>query len=266
VTHMHIVPTMFHRLLKLPESVRARPDLSSLVDVVHGAAPCPSAVKKAMIDWRGPVTSEYYGSTETALVARATSREALAHPGTVGRALPGCELVIVGPHKERLPAGAVGEIFVRNDNIPNFSYHGDRQKRADIELDGFVTAGDVGFLDSDGYLYLSDRKKEMIISAGVNIYPAEIEAAIMALPGVKDCAVSGGPDEEFGERVIAHIELEVGSKLDTPTVIERLSATLARYKLPKTIEFSDALPREDSGKIFKRRLREGCWKSAGRNI
>jgi long-chain acyl-CoA synthetase len=266
VTHMHIVPTMFHRLLKLPESVRTRYDLSSLIDVVHGAAPCPPAVKKAMIEWWGPVISEYYGSTETALVTRVTSWEALTHPGTVGRALPGCEVIVVGSQKERLPAGAVGEIFVRNDNMPNFTYHGDQQKRADIELDGFVTAGDVGFLDPDGYLYLSDRKKDMIISGGVNIYPAEIEAAIMALPGVKDCAVFGGPDDEFGERVIAHVELEAASDLDAPTLIEELSATLAKYKLPKTIEFSDALPREDSGKIFKRRLRESYWKAAGRNI
>jgi long-chain acyl-CoA synthetase len=266
ITHMHIVPTMFHRLLSLPEAVRARYDLSSLVDVVHGAAPCPPAVKRAMIDWWGPVISEYYGSTETAPVVRLTSVEAREHPGSVGRALPGCELIIMGPGGERVAPRAVGDIYVRNVQASQFTYHGTPGKRTEIERDGFITCGDVGYMDADGFLYLSDRKNDLIISAGVNIYPAEIEAAIMGLPGVRDCAVFGGPDPEFGECVIAHIEPQPGQPLEAGKVRLQLAGTLAKYKIPRIIEFSQGLPREDSGKIFKRKLREPYWAGLGRSI
>jgi long-chain acyl-CoA synthetase len=266
VTHMHIVPTMFHRLLSLPDHVRGRYDLGSLVDAVHGAAPCPPAIKRAMIEWWGPVISEYYGSTETGLATRLTAEQAQARPGSVGRTLPGCEITVVGPDRERLPAGEVGEVFVRAGHMPDFTYHGAPDKRAEVESRGFVTVGDVGWLDEHGFLYLSDRKRDMIISGGVNIYPAEIEAAILAIPGVRDCAVFGAPDDEFGERVVAHIEPEPTASLDAAGVAAQLRRNLAGFKVPRVIEFAEALPREDSGKIFKRKLREPYWKDTDRSI
>lgn len=266
ITHMHIVPTMFHRLLSLPEEVRRRHDLSSLRFVVHGAAPCPPGAKRAMIEWWGPVINEYYGATETGLATCLNSEQALARPGSVGRAVPGCEVIVVGPDGARLPPGEVGEIYVRPDSMPGFTYHGAPEKRAEIENEGFVTVGDVGYLDQEGFLYLSDRKRDMIISGGVNIYPAEIEAAILGIAGVRDCAVFGAPDEEFGEKVVAHIETEPFAGLNAADITAHLSVSLARFKVPRVIEFAESLPREDSGKIFKRKLREPYWRDAGRSI
>lgn len=267
VTHAHIVPTMMHRLLKLPDEVRGRYDLSSLVDVVHGAAPCPPATKRAMLDWWGPVISEYYGSTETALVARLTAAEALERPGSVGRAVPGATIAILDGEGRPVPAGVDGDVYVRADYMPDFTYHGREDARAEVGRGGLVTVGDVGRLDADGFLYLSDRKRDMIISGGVNIYPAEIEAALHAVPGVRDCAVFGAPDAEFGEQVVAHIEVDdAGPPLGEAEVRTALAGVLARYKVPRVIVFEQSLPREDSGKIFKRKLREPYWADAGRSI
>jgi long-chain acyl-CoA synthetase len=267
VTHMHIVPTMMHRLLKLPDEVKRRYDVSSLVEAVHGAAPCPPATKRAMIDWWGPVISEYYGSTETALVARLTATEALAKPGAVGRAVPGARIAVLDAEGRSLPPGEEGEVYVKADYMPDFTYHGREDARAEAGRGDLVSVGDIGRLDEDGFLYLSDRKRDMIISGGVNIYPAEIEAALHAVPGVRDCAVFGAPDPEFGEQVVAHIAPDpAGPTLDEAAVRGALASVLARYKLPKRIVFQDELPREDSGKIFKRKLREPYWAEAGRRI
>ncbi len=266
ITHFHIVPIMFARLLKLPEATRRRYDLSSLRFVLHGAAPCPVEVKRAMIDWWGPVIHEYYGSTETSLVTHCDSEEWLARPGTTGRPMDGVEVKILDGAGSEMPPGRSGDIYIRSARIPDFTYHNLDDVRRAIERDGFVTMGDIGYLDEDGYLFLNDRSRDMVISGGVNIYPAEIEAALHTMPGVQDCAVFGIPDDEYGERIAAVVEPRTGASLTADDVLAHLRPRLANYKLPSRIEFRSDLPREDSGKIFKRRLREPYWTGVGRKI
>ena len=261
-----MVPTMFIRLLKLPEAVRQKYDTSSLRHVVHAAAPCPAEVKRAMIAWWGPVISEYYGSTESGALTFATSDDALKRPGTVGKILDGVELRFLGEDGEPLPQGEIGEIYSRVVDNPDFTYHNKPEKRAEIERDGFITSGDVGYIDEDGYVFICDRKRDMVISGGVNIYPAEIEAALHAVPGVHDCAVFGIPDDEFGEALMAVVEPQAGVTLDVADIRAQLKTSLAGYKVPKHLEILKNLPREDSGKIFKRRLRDPYWERAGRRI
>jgi long-chain acyl-CoA synthetase len=261
-----MVPTMFIRLLKLPEAVRQKYDTSSLRHVVHAAAPCPAEVKHAMIAWWGPVISEYYGSTESGALTFATPDDALKRPGTVGRILDGVELRFLGEDGEPLPQGKIGEIYSRVADNPDFTYHNKPEKRTEIERDGFITSGDVGFIDEDGYVFICDRKRDMVISGGVNIYPAEIEAALHTVPGVHDCAVFGIPDDEFGEALMAVVEPQAGVTLDVADIRAQLKTALAGYKVPKHLEILKNLPREDSGKIFKRRLRDPYWERAGRRI
>jgi long-chain acyl-CoA synthetase len=259
VTHMHMVPTMFVRLLRLPAEVKARYDLSSLRFVVHGAAPCPPHVKRAMIDWWGPVINEYFGSTETGIPVWHSANEALAKPGTVGRAIEGGIVRIFGPNGEPCAPKEVGEIFMRQTAVPDFDYHGKAEARAQAGREGLVSIGDVGYLDEDGYLFLCDRKRDMVISGGVNIYPAEIEGVLIGMDGVHDCAVFGIPDDEFGERLCAYVEPEPGAVLSAEAVGAYLRERLANFKVPREIRFSDALPREATGKIFKRKLRDPFW-------
>src|SRR5664279_141552 len=263
---LFMVPTMFVRLMKLPEAVRRKYDTSSLRHVVHAAAPCPADVKRAMIEWWGPVISEYYGSTESSALTFANSDDALKKPGTVGKILSGVELRFLGENGDPLPQGEIGEIYSRNLDTPDFTYHNKPEKRAEIERDGFITSGDVGYIDEDGYVFICDRKRDMVISGGVNIYPAEIEAALHGIPGVHDCAVFGIPDDEFGEALMAVVEPQVGAALDITAIRAQLKASLADYKVPKHVEILKNLPREDSGKIFKRRLRDPYWERAGRRI
>jgi len=266
VTHLHMVPIMFHRLLKLPAEVRARYDLSSLRFVVHAAAPCPAPVKRAMIEWWGPVINEYYGATETGPVVFCTSEDWLGHPGTVGKALPEADVQVIGPEGRSLPAREIGEVVGRLRQIADFTYHGDDQKRRDAEKVGLIAPGDVGYFDEDGFLYLCDRAKDMIISGGVNIYPAEIEAELMRMPGVADCGVFGIPDEEFGEAVCAAVQPSPGVALLEADVRAFLRGCVAGYKVPRRVDVHAQLPREDSGKIFKRKLREPFWEGLDRRI
>ena len=266
VSHMHIVPTMFVRLLRLPDEVRQRYDVSSLRFVAHGAAPCAPAVKRRMIEWWGPVVYEYYGATETGVVVWHGSEEALRKPGTVGRPVSGAILRIVDEQGRDVDQGEVGEIYLRGPHLSDFTYNNDDAKRREVALGDLVTVGDIGYLDADGFLFLCDRKRDMIISGGVNIYPAEIESALIQMPGVRDCAVFGVPDEEFGEQVCAYVEPVAADSLDAGQVRAWLSGHVARFKVPKIVEFSAALPREDSGKIFKRKLRAPYWERAGRSI
>jgi long-chain acyl-CoA synthetase len=261
-----MVPTMFIRLMKLAEAVRRKYDISSLRHVIHAAAPCPPDIKRAMIEWWGPVIYEFYGSTESGAVTFATSEDALRKPGTVGRITPGAELRFIGDDGRLLPPGEVGEIYSRIAGNPDFTYHNKPDKRTEIDRDGFITSGDVGYFDEDGYVFICDRKRDMVISGGVNIYPAEIEAVLHAVPGVHDCAVFGIPDAEFGEALMAVIEPQPGVTLDATDIRRHLKATLADYKVPKHIDIRAELPREDSGKIFKRRLRDPYWEKAGRRI
>ena len=266
ITCLFLVPIMFVRLLRLPEAVRRRYDLSSLRHVVHAGAPCPLEVKRAMIDWWGPIFWEYYGSTESSLITACDSAEWLARPGTVGRAVETAALRILGEDGSPLPAGEIGEIYCRRRDVPEFTYHQDPEKREGIERDGLITNGDVGYVDADGYLFLCDRRRDMVISGGVNIYPSEIEDVLVRHPEVRDCAVFGIPDPEYGEALAAVIQPAPGSALDEAAVRRHLDAHLARYKIPRVIEFRDELPREDTGKIFKRKLREPFWERAGRRI
>jgi long-chain acyl-CoA synthetase len=266
LTHLHMVPTMFVRLLKLPDEIKTRYDLSSLRFVVHAAAPCPTDIKRRMIQWWGPVINEYYGSTETGGVVFHTSEEALRKPGTVGRPIRGGIVRIYDEEGNALGPNQVGEVYVRIEGLGDFTYNGADESRREAEREGLVTVGDMGYVDEDGYLFLCDRKRDMVISGGVNIYPAEIESVLIACPGVKDCAVFGIPDEEFGESLCAYIEPEAGAHLDADAVRDYLARHLAHYKTPKVIEFSNQLPREDSGKIFKRKLRAPYWEKAGRRI
>jgi long-chain acyl-CoA synthetase len=266
VTVVQMVPTMFVRLLALPERTRSHYDLSSLRWVVHAAAPCPPDVKRAMIDWLGPIVVEYYGGTETGPVVFCTSEEWLAHPGTVGRPIERAVVKILDGEGDELPPGESGEVYMWLDIWPDFTYANDAEKRRAVERDGLVSCGDIGYLDDDGFLYLNDRRSDMVISGGVNIYPAEIEACLLSLPGIRDCAVFGIPDAEFGEVLAAHLELHDKARVTPEAVREHVRANLAAYKTPRVVEFSDSLPREDSGKIFKRRLREPYWAGRERAI
>ena len=261
VTHMHMVPTMFVRLLRLPDDVKRKYDLSSLSFTVHGAAPCPTPVKRAMIDWWGPVIHEYFGSTETGIPIWHSAQEALAKPGTVGRAIEGGIVKIFGPNGEPRGVNEIGEIFMRQTAIPDIDYHHKPDARAEAGREGLISVGDVGYLDEDGYLFLCDRKRDMVISGGVNIYPAEIENTLIGMVGVRDCAVFGIPDEEFGERLMACIESDAGAALTPQAVQDYLRKRLANFKVPRDIAFLDALPREASGKIFKRKLRDPYWEN-----
>jgi long-chain acyl-CoA synthetase len=267
ITHMHIVPTMFVRLLKLPEATRGRYDLASLRHVVHGAAPCPLHVKQAMIDWWGDVITEYYGSTETGIATWNSTEDARRKPGTVGRPITGAVVKVFDEAGNELPRGEIGELYMRAAHAPDFTYQNQHEKRLELERDALFTVGDIGWIDDEGYVFLCDRRRDMVISGGVNIYPAEIEAALLRIPGVKDCAVFGIPDEEYGESLCAYVEPDADhAALDPEVVRAALRKTLARYKIPKIIEIARDLPREDSGKIFKRKLREPYWAAVGRRI
>lgn len=266
ITHIHMVPIMFNRLLKLPEEVKRKYDLSSLEFVVHAAAPCPAPVKRAMIEWWGPVIYEYYGATETGGVVFCSSEEWLAHPGTVGKPMAGADVKVIDGQGRALPVGEIGEVVARFASVADFTYHGDHAKRLASEKAGLIAPGDVGYFDKDGYLYLCDRAKDMIISGGVNIYPAEIEAVLHRAPGVADCAVFGIPDDEYGEAVYAVIQPQPEVELVEADVKAYLRQHLSGFKIPRTIAFAPELPREDSGKIFKRKLREPFWENRSTRI
>jgi long-chain acyl-CoA synthetase len=260
------VPTMFVRLLALPDAVRQRHDLSSLVHVMHVGAPCPPHIKHAMLDWWGPVITEHYGSTEVGAVTLCSAQEWLAHPGTVGRTIAGTTVVVLDAQGQPLPAGESGEICCVREGQPDFSYHGDDGKRQKSARGRLVATGDVGYFDQDGFLHLNGRASDMIIFGGTNIYPAEIETELMKLPGVADCAVFGIPDDDYGEQVCAFVQPAAGARLDAEAILGGLRSHLASYKRPRRIEVVDSLPREDTGKIFKRKLREPFWAGAGRSI
>jgi long-chain acyl-CoA synthetase len=267
VDHIQMVPTMFVRLLQLPEEIRSKYDLSSLDTVVHAAAPCPVDVKRQMIEWFGPVITEYYGGSETGPVVWCDSEEWLAHPGTVGHPCDGSIIKIVGEDGKEVPTGEVGTVYAKpGDTWPNFTYLGDDEKRRNMELDGYLTVGDVGRVDADGYLYLTDRKNDMVISGGVNIYPAEIENVLYELDGVRDVAVFGVPDDQFGEALAAHIDADPGAGLTEDTVRDFVKRRMAGYKVPKVVVFDDNLPREESGKLFKRKIKDTYWGDADKRI
>jgi long-chain acyl-CoA synthetase len=266
LTHAYLVPTMYVRMLKLPEAVKRRYDLSSMRMVASTGSPCAPEVKRAMIDWWGPVFHECYASSEAGVITSINSHEALRKPGSAGRPVGAGALKILDQEGNELPPGKIGLIYARQPAYPDFTYNNNPAARAALERDGLWTLGDMGYVDEEGYLFICDRAADMVISGGVNIYPAEIEAVLHTLPGVHDCAVFGIPHEEFGEALAAAIQLDPGAHLDVESVRAWLGARIAGYKVPRVIEFHSALPREESGKIFKRRLREPYWREAGRRI
>jgi long-chain acyl-CoA synthetase len=219
-----------------------------------------------MIDWFGPVITEAYGASETGYVTFIDSPTWLAHPGSVGQALGPAQLRIVDDEGRELPPGQIGAIYVRQPALPDFTYVNNQAARDAMERDGLVALGDVGYLDEQGFLYICDRRNDMIISGGVNIYPAEVESVLQGLAGVADCAVFGIPDEEFGESVAAAVQLRPGAQLDAASIQHFLRAHIANFKVPRVIEFHAQLPREDTGKIFKRLLREPYWREQNRRI
>jgi long-chain acyl-CoA synthetase len=253
-THTHMVPTMFHRLLALDADDRTRHDLSSLRLVVHGAAPCPVAVKHAMIEWLGPIVVEYYASTEGAgTLVDATTW--LQRPGTVGRVHR--EQIRVGDDDARpLPAGEVGTIWLQSLPGEEFEYFGDPDKTARSRRGAWYTLGDHGYLDDDGYLFLAGRSAEVIISGGVNIYPAEVDAVLLDHPAVRDAATIGVPDEEWGETVLAVVEPVAPDAVAADELLTFARDRLAGFKCPRAVEFVDALPRLENGKVYRRALRD----------
>jgi acyl-CoA synthetase (AMP-forming)/AMP-acid ligase II len=262
VTHSAMVPTMFSRLLKLPHDVRTRYDLSSLEFVVHAAAPCPVPVKHEIIDWFGPIVLEYYGATEGNGYTHCTSAEWLAHPGTVGRCVYG-ELLILDDDGAACPTGTPGTVWFRG--ATNFEYyHAPDKTKASRLGDDLTTStvGDVGYVDDDGFLYLTDRKTNMIISGGVNIYPQETENLLITHPKVMDAAVFGVPNDDLGEEVKAVVQpvdgVDAGPDLERE-LIAFCRDHLAHFKCPRTIDFEPALPRLPSGKLYKRLLRDRYW-------
>ena len=270
ITNVHLVPTQFSRFLKLDAAVKQNFKGDSLQVVWHGAAPCPPMVKRQMIDWWGPVINEYYGSTEGSIVTTASAEEWLARPGTVGKQSAMVEITIVDENGAARPVGESGDIYVRNLMGSDFEYHNEPEKTEAVHLKpGVFTFGDVGYFDEDGYLYLSDRKIDMIISGGVNIYPAEIEGVLATHALVQDVAVFGIPNEEFGEEVKAAVELVPGATVD-PALAETLAAFcrehLAGYKTPKSFDFVVDMPRHETGKLYKRKLRDPYWEGTGRLI
>ncbi len=260
VTTSHMVPTMFHRLLQLPEQERVRYDVSSLRCVIHSAAPCPVPTKHRMLEWWGPVIWEYYAATEGGGTV-ANPQDWLARPGTVGNAWPGSEVVILDDEGNDLPTGQVGTVWMKMGDR-TFEYHGDKEKTEKSWNDrGFFTVGDAGEMDSDGFLFLRDRKVDMIIAGGVNIYPAETESVLLQHPKVGDCAVFGIPDEAMGEAIKATVQPAEGVSTEglEQELIDYCLENLAKYKVPRSVDFLVDFPRDPNGKVYKRKLRDPYW-------
>jgi long-chain acyl-CoA synthetase len=270
VTHIHLVPTQLKRLLDLPDEAKAGFSGASLQGIWHGAAPCPPAVKRGMIEWWGPIITEYYGSTEGSIISTVTAEEWLAKGGSVGKPSPQVEVIVVDDEGRRVGQGEEGVLYFRNLSGADFRYHNDEAKTAAAHLEpGVFTTGDVGRIDEDGYLWLTDRKIDMIISGGVNIYPAEIEGVLNAHPAVADAAVIGVPDEEFGENVKGIVALKEGHAPSAELEEDlraHCHARLARYKTPKSFDFVETIPRSAAGKILKAPLRAPYWAGRDRRI
>jgi long-chain acyl-CoA synthetase len=267
VTTSHMVPTQFHRLLALPDDVRSKYDVSSLRCMVHAAAPCPIEIKRRMINWWGDSIMEYYAATEGGGTI-VTAKEWVERPGTVGKAWTGSEVRILDDDGNQLPVGQIGTVYMALAQA-SFEYKGDPEKTNANRRDGFFTVGDVGELDEDGYLFLRDRKIDMVISGGVNIYPAEIEGTFLTCPLIGDVAIFGIPNEDWGEEIKAVIEPaeghQAGPDLEAQ-LREFAEANLASYKRPKSYDFTAEMPRDPSGKLYKRKLRDPYWEGINRAI
>ena len=271
VTHTQVVPTMFVRLLKLPDERRLRYDLSSLVSVLHAAAPCPVEAKHRMIEWLGPIISEYYAGTERCGATFCNSEQWLAHEGTVGVPINGEVHIVDEATGAEVPAGEEGVVYFGGGNT--FEYHLDEEKTRNSRLpNGWATIGDVGRVDDDGFLYLTDRKSHMIISGGVNVYPQEAENLLTMHPAVLDAAVIGVPDDDLGEvpkAVVQPMDMPAGDEAEAAMereLIDYCRASLASVKCPRTVDFRSELPRNETGKLYKRLLRDEYWQGQNRRI
>ncbi len=268
ITHSHFVPIMFQRLLALPEDVRRRYDLSSLKRINHGAAPCPPEVKRAIIEWLGPVLSEYYAGSEGGAGFHISSEEWLEKPGSVGKLPYEGAAMIVGDAGETCPTGVAGAIYMR---VPatGFEYYKDQKKTEASRIGDYFTLGDIGYFDEDGYLFLTGRSAETIIAGGVNIYPQEIDNELIKHPAVEDSCTIGVPHDEYGEEVRAVIQLKPGYEASDATrdaILAYAVANLAKFKVPRGLEFVDELPRSAAGKILRNRVREPYWAGRARQI
>ncbi|BBX01897.1 acyl-CoA synthetase [Mycolicibacterium moriokaense] len=268
VTSAYMVPTQFVRMLKLPHDVRSKYDVSSLRSVVHSAAPCPLQVKKEMMDWWGPVIWETYGGTEGAATIAKPYRW-LEKPGTVGRPVRGMSVKILDDEGNPLPANEVGNVYIESLSGRSFEYRNDAELTASVYRGNAFTLGDLGYLDDDGYLFICDRAKDMIISGGVNIYPAEVEGVLSSHPAITDVAVIGIPDPEWGEQIKAVVELVPDAEPSDALAEELIAYTRARlagFKCPRSVDFTPQLPRTETGKLMKRQIRDPYWVEAGRRV
>jgi long-chain acyl-CoA synthetase len=265
ITHTHMVPTMFHRLISLPEDVRAKYDTSSLRHVLHGAAPCPVPVKQALIEWLGPVVVEYYAATE-GVGSFVDSNTWLTKPGTVGKPMMEGQVIIGDEEGTEVARGDVGLVFIKAPAAARFEYYKDAEQTSKTFRGDYFTLGDMGYMDEDGFLFLTDRTANLIISGGVNIYPAEVDAVLLEHPAVGDAATIGIPNSEWGEEVKAVVELQPGIEPSDELARELLEfcrGKLAGFKCPRSLDFVDELPRQDNGKIYKRLLRDRYREAAG---
>lgn len=267
ITSFRVTPIHYHRLLSLPDRVKAKYDLSTLRFVAHTSAPCSPDIKKAMINWLGPVVYEIYSSTEAGMIAICTSEDAINKPGTTGRPLPNRIVRVLDDSGNELPSGKIGHIYIDKPQL-EFTYINNENAKKKSEKGNLFTLGDVGYLDEDGYLYIVDRAKDMVNTGGAKIPPRQIEEAILRCEKVFDCAVFGIPDTQFGEIVMAHVQPKPGQSLSEQELIMFLQedGRISKFKFPKKIEIVSQLPREDSGKIFKRKIRDQYWADADRKI
>jgi long-chain acyl-CoA synthetase len=268
VTTAYMVPTQFVRFLRLPDDVKQRYDASSLQSVVHSAAPCPKDVKTQMLAWWGPVIWETYGGTEGAATIAKPERW-LEKPGTVGRAVRGVKVWILDDAGNRLGPNEVGQIYIEPPLTARFEYLDDKEATSEVYRDNAFTIGDVGYMDEDGYLFISDRRKDMIITGGTNVYPAEVEGALILHPAVNDVAVIGVPDDEWGESVKAVVQLRPGyepSDALSRELIGYCQERLAHFKCPRSVDFRAELPRTEAGKLYKRKIRDEYWAASGRTV
>ena len=261
VTWLYLVPTQMSRIAALPASVSARHDLSSVRSLHHGAAPCPVEVKRAMFDLFGPIVWEHYGGTEGGFTA-CTPEEWLAHPGSVGRAIPGTDLAVLDDDGRPLPVGEIGAVYGRGSH-GRFRYDGAPEATAAAWRDDWFTLGDVGYLDDDGFLYLVDRRKDLIVTGGANVYPAEVERVLLEHPAVADVVAIGAPDDDRGEVVRAVV---VAGSTTEAELLEHCRRHLVAYKCPAAIDFVDELPRSEIGKLLRRQIRDRYWVSQERSI
>jgi long-chain acyl-CoA synthetase len=267
VTTSHMVPTQFHRMLQLPEEVRGKYDCSSTRTMVHAAAPCPPAIKQRMLDWWGDAIYEYYAATEGGGTI-VTPQEWRGRPGTVGKAWANAEIKIMDDDGNELPTGEIGTVYMLRGQA-DFEYYKDKEKTEKARRGRYFTVGDVGYLDEEGYLFLCDRKNDMIISGGVNIYPAEIESVLLTCPKVGDVAVFGIPHEDWGEEVKAVVEPAEGEapgEALTEEILAFCRDKLAKYKIPRSIDYVEEMPRDPNGKLYKRKLRDPYWEGRERAI